>query len=203
MRSSEDTLPKQHSHIRRVVFAIFLFLCIVCGTVVFWYASQPSQGTVKQISPDASSETPALSKQVLFPGTYLVFPYDSRYEVKTHRLDDTKDAIILETAYLSEISAFSKKIGLTVRNVPSGSLDDDPDYMMRVQNGNRYAKRSFDLGGNRGISFTVTDQGSFEKSYFVLNGKLLAILTVSAPGAENAKLDEEADAMVKGIEWKR
>ena len=123
--------------------------------------------------------------------------------MKSHESEAQKDAVILETAYLSEKSAFSRKIGLTVRHLPTGSLDDAPDYTMRVQNDGRYKKDSFDLDGVRGIIFSTTDQGSFEKSYFVQHGNLLMMMTFSAPGAEDESFDVEANNIVRGIDWRR
>ncbi|NTV55050.1 MAG: hypothetical protein HGB37_00890 [Candidatus Moranbacteria bacterium] len=181
---------------------IFLVVLCICGAVfLYFFANQPSRDTKKSTLATSDTKTAVQKPQEEFAGKYVSFTHGGDYVVKTHDTDEREGAVILESAYLSETSALSKKIGLTVRFLPSKSADADPDYTMRRQNPDRYRMDSFDFDGMQGTSFTSVDTGTFEKTCFMRHGDKMVSLTLGAPGAEDAKVDAEAEALVRSIRW--
>lgn len=187
--------------VKRIVIIALAVLCAAGVGALVIFANQPSRGTAKIVQNDADTKKTAEPTPSVFDGRYLSFTYRGNYVVKTHDTDDRADAVILESAYISETSAISKKIGLTVRHLPTRNADDDPDYTMRRQNPDRYRMDTFDIDGKQGASFTSVDQGAFEKTFFVRHGDMMVSLTLGSPGAEDGKLDAEADALVGSIRW--
>lgn len=184
-------------------FFIFLAIVSLIGVGgVYKFAQKPAQGVIK-----SQDQTGQLAKKVaegpeIFSGKYLSFRYGNTYVLKTHDIAKGDSAIILEQAYLSELSVISKKISLTVRSLPTHSLEDNPDYRMREMEAKRYHKKDFFEGKIKGIYFISAEESQFEKTFFIMHDNLLAIISVTAPSKMDASLDKEANNLVKSLIWK-
>ncbi len=193
--------PKSQNHLKRNLLFLLLALLLVGAGALYVYAQKPAQGVLK--SPSLMQQVATKNEEVpeIFSGKYFTFLYGKSYALKEHTTNTKAGAVILETAYLVETSAISKKIGLTMRSFPTQNLEDVPDFKMRTIATNNYQKKDFKFANVHGTSFTATQEGSFEKTFFVEHENFLVILTMTAPGAEDEKLDNESDAIIASISW--
>ena len=187
-------------HWKIYLFSFFIIFAVAGAVLVYRFAQKPAQGTVKPQAQAVGEDKPQNTLQQ-FSGKYLSFKYQSSYTLKSHDVDPDKNKIILEEAYLSDAAATSQKIILTVRSLPSHNLEDDPDYKMREINTKRYWKESFSEGAVSGLVFVPADNSSFEKSFFILHGDFLAIISITAPAPPDGTLNQEADAIVASVTW--
>ena len=197
--NKRDSAKKNHRG--RYFFAVLFVFVLIIAAAVYRFAQKPAQGVIKPQTQDAQSGKKAEDVPEAFTGKYISFVYSNKYTLKSHELAKEDKAIILEQAYLSESSAISKKIGLTIRSLPSHNLEDVPDYKMREINTKRYKKENFSEGNISGVSFVPADDGQFEKTFFVTHGDLLAIVSMTAPAFPNEALNKEANTIVKSLIW--
>jgi len=191
----------QKMHWKRYLFLFLLILVAIGVVLAYRFAQKPAQGVIKPTTQEDPAHVLAQAVPGSFSGTYVSFMYPNGYELKSHAVSDDAGAVILEQAYLSQTAATSQKISLTVRSLPSGNLEDDPDYRMRELGSKKYKKEPFSAGEVTGISFVPADDGQFEKTFFIKHGTLLAILAVTAPATPDQTLDDEADGIAKSLEW--
>jgi hypothetical protein len=189
------------SHLKRNVLLLFLFSVAVLMIFVYIYAQKPAQGTVKVSSQNQKTENMVQDVPEVFMGKYFSFLYENTYAMKSHDISADNNDVILEQAYLSQSSAVSKKIVLTVRNLPTHNLDDCPDFKMRAMNPKKYRKEEFSLGNIKGFSFEELEQGNFEKTFLFLHEDFLGMMTILAPSSSDSKLKLEADNIVGSISW--
>ena len=177
----------------------------VSAIAVYRYAERPAEGVaIRSSDKDIHAAEAAEAVPGAFVGKYLTFMYGPKYVVKSDDVAKQQDTVILEQAYLSEPSAISKKIGLTVRSFPTHDLKDVPDYTMRENDPKRYHQDEFSHGSVHGYAFVPSDPTvQFEKTYFIPNDGLLAVLSVTAPSSADPTLDTEADAIAGSISWMR
>jgi len=188
-------------HWKRYFFLILLIL--LASGIVFAYrlTQKPAQGVILPSKQEDPLKKIAQEVPGSFLGKYVSFMYPNGYVEKSHEVADSDSAVILETVYVSQTSATSKKIALTVRSLPSGNLEDDPDYQMRELNPKKYKKESFAAGQVSGQSFVPADDGQFEKTFFIKHEGLLAIIAVTAPAMPDQTRNDEADGIAKSLEW--
>lgn len=197
--SGEDSAKKNHGG--RYFFIALVILIAIIAAAVYKFARKPAQGVIKPPVPDIQAVQKAEDVPEAFTGKYVSFMYSQKYALKSHDVAKEDGAIILEQAYLSELSAISKKIGLTVRSLPSHNLEDNPDYKMREITTKRYKREDFSEGNVKGVSFVPADDGQFEKTFFVTHGDFLAIISMTAPAFPSEDLNKEADAIAKSLTW--
>jgi hypothetical protein len=197
--SQEDSAKKNHW--RRYIFSGLIIIFLIIGAAIYHFAQKQAQGLIKPPTQDSQAAQKAEDVPEAFTGKYISFMYSHKYALNSHDLAKEDGAIILEQAYLSESSAVSKKIGLTVRSWPSHSLEDNPDYKMREITTKRYKREDFSEGNVKGVSFVPADDSQFEKTFFVTHGDLLAIISMTAPASPTETLNQEADAIVKSLTW--
>ena len=202
-KNNSDALKKdaKSNHFKMIIFLSILSLIAIGAIIVYFYAQKPAQGIVKLSSSGQDLETKNNNVSEAFAGKYLSFFYGNSYVLKSHNIDNENGAVILEQAYLSENSAISKKIGLMIRNLPTHNLEDCPDFKMREINSKKYRKDNFDFSSISGSSFEAVDQGTFEKTFFLLHGDYLAIISMSAPSLSDEEIEDEASGIVKSVSW--
>jgi hypothetical protein len=190
------------SHLARYIFASFFILLLVLVEITYRLAQEPAKGVIVQSS-EKENKIASLGSDVpeSFTGKYISFAYGNKYALKSHETAKDGSEVILETAYFSESSSISKKINLTVRSLPSGKLEDCPDYKMREIKKERYKKEIFSEGSVKGESFVPADESQFEKTFFIQHEGLVAIIVMSAPASSDDLLIEEADTITKSLEW--
>lgn len=191
----------ESGHFKMIIFLFIVALFAIGSVMVYIYAQKPARGTVKPVSQNQDLTTKSEDVPEAFTGKYLSFLYGNSFALKSHDIADEEGTVILEQAYLSEKSAISKKIGLTVRSLPTHKLEDCPDFKMRTMNSKKYKKEDFSLGSIGGSSFEVTDQGTFDKTFFLLHGDYLTIISITAPTLGDEKIETEADNIVRSISW--
>lgn len=197
--NEEDSAKKNHWG--KYFFIAVVILIVIIAAAVYNFARKPAQGVIKPPAPDIQALQKADGATEAFTGKYISFTHSDKYALKSHETAEDDKAVILEQAYLSESSAISKKIGLTVRNLPSHKLEDDPDYKMREINTKHYKKEDFSEGNISGVSFVPADDSQFEKTFFFIHGDFLAIIAMTAPAFPSETLNKEADTIVKSATW--
>ncbi|MDR3559359.1 MAG: hypothetical protein P4L62_02695 [Candidatus Pacebacteria bacterium] len=180
---------------------VFFILIIGAAVAVYRFAQKPAEGVINASLPDAEVATTVSDVPATFTGTYVSFMCGNKYVLKSDDLSRDSSDVILERAYLTESSNFSKKINLTIRSLPSQNLTDDPDYSLRQNTPARYKKENFSLGSVSGVSFVPADNGSFEKTFFILHKDVVATLVMTAPGSLDETLSREADGIAKSLTW--
>jgi hypothetical protein len=195
-----ENVPKKKSWKKYFILG-FLLIFITAGLVIYRYAQKSAEGVIKplKIDPLAVSKDNAVPES--FMGKYLTFLYSPEYELKSHETAEDSQAIFLERAYISEKTATSKKISLIVRSLPTHNLQNVPDYQMRENTPKKYKKENFSAGSVQGIDFVPAEESQFEKTYFLIHGDYLAILTFMAPALADETLNKEADTITKSISW--
>lgn len=188
------------SHFKRNFFAIIFILTAASTSFVYYYAQKPAKGISKNSQQDQKNDLKEMAVPKAFTGEYVSFLYDNTYILKTHDVATTKEAVVLEQAYLTQASAISKKIGVTVRNLPSRLLEDCPDYKIRIESPNKYKKENFNIKKNNGVSFEVME-GTFEKTFFLQHEDYLAIITLTAPSIGDAASSNEIENIVESFFW--
>lgn len=197
--SGEDSAKKNHGG--RYFFIALVILIAIIAVAVYKFAQKPAQGVIKPPVQDIQALQKADDALEVFTGKYVSFTHSNKYALKSHETAEDDKAVILEQAYLSESSAISKKIGLTVRSLPSHNLEDNPDYKMREITAKRYKREDFSEGNMKGVSFVPADDSQFEKTFFFIYGNFLAIISMTAPAFPSEALNKEADAIVKSATW--
>ena len=187
----------------KYAFIVSVALTIVSGLAIYLFFRGPASGAVKPLAQNKEEKSELAEVPEAFPGKYVSFLYNSSYVLKTHKADQDENGVILEQAFLSETSTASKKIGLTVRNLPSHRLEDDPDYKMREINPERYRKEAFAQSNPDDRVFISTYGNPFEKTFFVQHNDLLAIISVTAPAPADETLDNEADLIAESLTWNK
>ena len=182
-------------------FLAILILVAIPVYLFYRFTQKPANGVIRTVSSNAEAIKTVEDVPETFAGKYLTFMYSNKYVLKSH--DDQADAsgIILERAFLSQTSALSQKIGLTIRSFPSHNLEDVPDYKMRELRTEKYKKETFSQGSVSGVDFIPADDGPFEKDFFIQKGDFLAIISVSAPAMPDETLNKEADLIAKSVAW--
>lgn len=201
-RLPEEKTSKKHNW-KKYGWLIFFALLIFAIGAVYRFAQKPAEGIIKSAKQESKAEQIISAKPEKFQGKYVSFVRSSDYILKSTELAKDSTEVILERAYFSETNAVFKKISLTVRSLPSRNLEDDPDYLMRVRNPERYRKENFSLDTVQGISFVPADDGQFEKTFFILNNDLVATLSMTAPAVLDEKLNRTADEIVKTLTWQK
>lgn len=197
--SGEDSAKKNHGG--RYFFIALVILVAIMAALVYKFAQKPAQGVIKPPVQDIQAAQKADDAPEAFTGKYVSFMHSNKYALKSHESAEEDGAIILEQAYLSESSAISKKIGLTVRSLPSHKFEDNPDYKMREITTKRYKRENFSEGNVNGVSFVPADDSQFEKTFFVTHDDLLAIISMTAPAFPNEDLNKEANAILESLTW--
>jgi hypothetical protein len=197
--NSENEPKKRSKKIYLVVgFSILLLTAVFA---IYRYSQKSAQGEIKPAGSSQEMAEKANEVPEAFPGMYLTFLYPSNFTLKSHDVSQNPDDIFLERAYLSENTATSKKISLTIRKLVTNNLDDVPDYKMRFDNPEKYKMEKFEDGKIEGLDFVPTGETQFEKTYFLQNGSLLAILTFITPAISDETLNKEADTIARSISW--
>ena len=198
-----EEAPKKKSKLK-IYFSLFgLAITLGVGGFLYWFSHQAANGTIKAVTKVDQKLTQSEDIPATFNGKYVSFMYGNSYQLKSDDAETDSSGIFLERAYLSEVGAISQKINLTVRNLPSGNLEDDPDYLMRQNDTEHYKKENFSLGKNEGVAFSSAYSSQFAKTYFILDNNRVATLTLSAPGSEDKALDGEADQIMMSFAWVR
>lgn len=192
-------VPKRKRGLFVLIATVLLGLLTVAS--IYRYAVRPATGVAKPMPRGEPSSGADTAVPTAFVGQSVSFLYPAAYIEKSHDVATAQEAVILEQAYFSEAGALSRKIGLTVRAFPTGSLEDVPDYRMRELNPKRYRKTEVAQGDVRGVAFVPADDSPFEKSIFLQKGHRLAILSMSAPTAPSDALNHEADALAGSLTW--
>jgi len=197
-------IPAQKRHWGRYLWTAFFILLTITIIAVYRFAQKPAEGIVKPANQqNIKAVEIGSSVPETFTGKYVTFMYENSYVLKSDELAEKSGDVILERAYLTESGAMSKKISLTVRDLPSRKLKDDPDYLMREINLKRYRKENFSQGSVQGVSFVPADDSQFEKTFFVLHNDLVATISITAPGTPDEKLNKEADIIAKSLTWNK
>lgn len=194
-------IPVKKSRLKGYFFIIALAWILVGVFAVYKYAQKPATGAIKPPSKDIQAAQNAADVPNSFTGEHVSFMYGNSYVEKSHEITKNDEAVIVETAYFSQPSGISKKIALTVRRFSSGNLGDVPDFKMRELKPEKYKKEPFSVGEVSGTAFVPADDSQFEKSFFIKYGDLLAIIVVNAPAMPDKTLNNEADGIVKSLEW--
>ena len=197
--TEENSSPKHH--FRKYVFIFLSISILIIAAAIYRFAQKPAEGVIKPPSKDIQAADIGNDVPESFMGKYVSFMYGNKYALKSHEISENSADIILETAYFSESLAISKKINLTIRNLPSRNLEDVPDYKMREMDTKRYRKETFSEGKINGESFVPADDSQFEKTFFIQHDDLLAIIVITASALPDDALNKEANAIAKSLEW--
>ncbi|MCX6761279.1 MAG: hypothetical protein NTY33_00320 [Candidatus Moranbacteria bacterium] len=203
-QSGEETFPQKKLRWGRYIWLTLFILLVVVIIIIYRFAQKPAEGIVKSGAQDTKAVELGSDVPGTFRGKYISFMYDNKFVVKSDELAQKSGDVILESAYLSETGAMSKKISVTIRSLPSHNLADDPDYLMRTINVKRYRKENFSQGDVQGVAFVPADDNSqFEKIYFVLHNDFVATLSITTPSTLDEKSNKEADAIIKSLTWSK
>ena len=142
----ESEIVRQ-SHKGRYIFLFFLLLTIIGMITLYKFAQRPAEGLIKSQTQETINSLKESDVPKTFNGKYISFMYGSKYILKSDDFSKDSADVVLERAYLSEVSTVSKKINLTIRSLPSQNLTDDPDYLLRQNNPEHYKKENFFFWG--------------------------------------------------------
>lgn len=181
-------------------FFLIIFLAGAAAGVYFvWkFFQKPVSSKIYTKSELSTTVAPEVFER--FEGKYLSFEYSQTYSIKSHTKELQNGGVILESALLSD-AVSSKRIGLTIRNLPTHNLEDCPDFKMRELDKGRYKKEVFDFGLYNGSFFENIEQEITEKTFFLLQGDYLAILSMTGPSFFDEKKENEAMDIIKSISW--
>ena len=183
-----------------IIFVISAIV-VVIGAMLYMFSQKPAVGTTKTVEKKEAAVQLSTDVPNFFEGKYVAFTYGQGYLEKSHEISEDGSGVILESAYFSNPSGVSKKIALTVRNFPSGNLEDVPDFKMRQLKSDSYRQVDFSEGEITGKAFVPADDGPFEKTFFIKHGYFLAIIAFTAPAIGNQELENEADGVAKSVLW--
>jgi hypothetical protein len=205
-KNNQDVQEKnvKRNHLKMIIFLFILAMVVTAAGLIYFYAQKPARGIIKTASRSQEAETKNNDTPSVFTGEYLSFLYGNSYVLKSHDVFDENGAVILERAYLTEIASVSnvsKKIMLTVRDLPTHAFEDCPDFKIRSMDSKKYKKETFDFGEIKGISFEVADQSTHEKTFFLLHENYLAIISITSPALGDEKTNNEALDVIKSVSW--
>jgi sucrose-6-phosphate hydrolase SacC (GH32 family) len=199
-KQSPSAEPKKRSR-NKVVFGVFAGLILLVGTagyLVTKIITGPSVGTVVQTIPVNNREEQVELKQ--FDGTHFSFAHPITYIEQTVRRQPSPNE--LESHIFVSSGMVSRVLTTIVSKLPTGQVQDDPSYSMRLQDKAKYQLQEIIVKNEKVSIFTSNDTQQIQQTAFWPHKDKLLTFTMSgvATNVETAKAEYES--MVTTLGWR-
>jgi hypothetical protein len=160
------------------------------------HISGPASGAVVTKQARNSAQTNKVSTYQL-EGDYLSFSYPNSFTVSP---EQALAPGVSQQNRLSQVRDGSQSLVLTVTNLPSGRLDDDPSYHMRTLHPETYALTQQTIGDNHLV--IASRQDSFEKVAFWPHSNKLATIALSGTTANLTAANAAFSDILRSVSWR-
>ncbi|HSH18334.1 MAG TPA: hypothetical protein VK978_03045 [Candidatus Saccharimonadales bacterium] len=180
---------------------MFIFLAVLAavfagtGYAINKFMTGPATGTVITTLPAVAK--PAEVELQQFDGKQFSFVHPVAYVEQAVKPEPT--AIELRSFVSSGMAR--KLANVTVKQLPSGSLEDDPSYLMRSQNPDTYRMQSIVVKNEKVVFFLDTAGQEFQQIAFWAHKDKLLTFVLTGAAIDPAAMAAEHEAMVKSISW--
>jgi hypothetical protein len=169
---------------------------IIGFVIVFFlkYVDGPSEGSVNlNLAKQAATPTPRPDST--FASQYISFQYPGAFDVVAQV---KTDANALEQYNITSTESYRRSIGITVRPLTSGGVEDDASYRLRTLKAEQYVMTNIKLSGEPAIMAERYDHQ--ERTIFWPHGKYL--LTVALVSSDNGDdIAAMMDVVTKKARW--
>lgn len=182
---------------------------VVVALGVWWYFHGEATGTIHKGA--VQTETKAIKdEKVRFNGKYLSFAHSSKYKpTASENAAEDKDALKKEkSSFLDSVllvsysSIFSKKLAMSVQELPSGNLEDNASYKMRLSKPSVYVKSTLTVN-NENVDVFTSDADVKEQGVFLRHNGIIVSVVLSSTNDSLENMRDELSTIVKSIEWKK
>lgn len=192
--------PKKRSRkkIFFIVLLVLLLLLAAAGYAVNRVLTGPAVGTVVQTLPTVIRQEQIELKQ--FDGTHFTFAHPITYvEQNVRRQPNATD---LESRTFVSSGMVSKVLTIVVSKLPSGKLEDDPSYQMRMQDKTKYQLQEIVVKNEKVAVFTSSDTQQIQQAAFWAHKDKLLTFTLSGVATDLDATRTEYRAMVETLGWR-
>jgi len=178
---------------------IALFVLLFFGVIGAFmkYLSKPAVGIVSHSQFDPSAET-ANPKYLTRTGKYIAFSYPGNFKAAPQPQPSGTE---LETFSLARQPSPFWFLNITVSSLPSGNLNDDGSYNMRILNSARYKKSSLSINGVSVTSFFDATNGYAKTAFISHDGKDVSVSLQSNDTPNSDQLDQVFENVISSLKW--
>lgn len=186
---------------KKTFFVVLLVLLLVLagsGYAVTRIMTGPSVGTVVQTLPTVIRQDQVELKQ--FDGTLFSFAHPITYiEQAVRRQPNAAD---LESHTFLSSGMVSKVLTTVVSKLPSGRVEDDPSYQVRVKDKTKYQLQEIVVKNEKVAIFTSVDSQQIQQAAFWAHKDKLLTFTLSGVATDLDTTRAEYRAMVETLAWR-
>jgi len=181
---------------------LVLVIMLAAGGVWWWHSfNGANEGIIQSPILPASAEVPATYgyKTLVLNGAEIQYPEYYNVQQNAAKVQGLLDYRLLTGRLAS--SDTSSQIGITLKPLTAGSVQEDSNYRYYVLKADQYTKDVVDVDGAT-VSIFKKKADGFEQVLFVShNGKVL-IINLSAATADDAnELSKQVEKIMQGITW--
>lgn len=192
--------PKKKSR-KKLFFIILLITLVVLGGAGYGVTrimTGPSVGTVVQTLPTITRPERVELKQ--FDGTHISFALPITYIEQSVRRQPSPSE--LEGRTFISSGMVSKVLTIVVSKLPSGRLEDDASYTMRMQDKAKYQLQEIVVKNEKVAIFTNTDTQQMQQTAFWAHKDKLLSFTLSGTATDVETTKAEYRSMVETLSWR-
>lgn len=178
------------------VVAVFVSIFVGTGYAVHTVMSGPAMGTVVDNLAAVSRPVPVELQQ--FDGKYFSFVHPMTYIDQKSKPDPSS----LESQMFVSSGMMRKIITATITNLPSGKLEDDSSYAMRLQNPDKYKIKYVVIKNERVAIATAKSSQEFQQTAFWPHDGKLLLFSMTGVSVEPAAMAVEHETMVRSFSWR-
>lgn len=172
---------------------LVISLVLAAGGFIIWLQSDNS-GEIRQASKEQKEALVSGTKQL--DGQYIRFDYPATY--LSRRIDER--GTDLELYQLDANTAYTKKLAISVSDLPDGTLNSNSAYLLRKNRSDMYHQRKVEAG-RLTVQVWVSNDAT-EQTAFITQAGRAAVLAFTQAGGDKDSLTAEVDTILKSFQWK-
>jgi hypothetical protein len=199
---AQDQTPAKNGsgYGRRVVTGLAVMVVTAGALVIGYFAllgTSSVKGEVKAPTPTPTTTHTTVQKPQTLKANYFSLQYASTYMSQSSQ---NRDRQALEQFLLTANTFYDKEMAITIRNLPSGNVQDDASFKLRQVHSDEYQDTVVTTAV--GPVHVMVKQAGGEQVAFVPKGGVLATIALTTTGPDD-NLASEMKALLASFQWSR
>ncbi len=180
---------------------------ITLGVLCFFgyrMMTEPAEGIIVNSSDAVQAPKQPVVQLEQFDGKNFSFAHPDSYVLRQNRPGDNNNPNSLESYNFVMSGMISKLLTVTVTALPSGKLEDDPSYSMRLLHSETYQAKPQTLQGEKVV--VIQDKKDYQLVAFWAHtsggSKKLLTFAINSISMDTSNTDTEYQKMLDSIRWR-
>lgn len=178
---------------QKILLLIIGVSVVVITAIIFWLQSGNS-GQITQSNQQQKQAVATGTKQL--DTQYVTLDYPAQYQAR--KLDQAGDD--LEIHDLSASTTYTKKVSVSISNLPGNSLTNNSAYLLRKSYTDKYRQR--EINPTQLTAEVWVSRDNTEQTVFITQNGRVAVLAFVQAGGDAAQLTQEIDKVIASFRWK-